>query len=109
GNILKSTLSRLGVATIVSGTILSTLAPLQSYAATSEGTVNTPILNVRSDSSTSSSIVGKLTEGTTVDVYAVNDEWAQIDFEGQKRYVSSTYLTIGSSMSTASTSSASLY
>ncbi len=109
GNILKSTLSRLGVATIVSGTILSTLAPLQSYAATSEGTVNTPILNVRSDSSTSSSIVGKLTEGTTVDVYTVNDEWAQIKFEGQKRYVSSTYLTIGSSMTTASTTSASLY
>lgn len=106
---MKSTLSRLGVATIVSGTILSTLAPLQSYAATSEGTVNTPILNVRSESSTSSSIVGKLTEGTTVDVYAVNDEWAQINFEGQKRYVSSTYLTIGSSMTTASTSSASLY
>ncbi|MBR3061133.1 MAG: SH3 domain-containing protein [Exiguobacterium sp.] len=91
---MKSTLSRLGVATIVSGTILSTLAPLQSYAATSEGTVNTPILNVRSDSSTSSSIVGKLTEGTTVDVYAINDEWAQIEFKGQKRYVSSNYLTL---------------
>lgn len=109
---MKSTLSRLGVATIVSGTILSTLAPLQSYAATSEGTVNTPILNVRSNSSTSSSIVGKLTEGTTVDVYAVNDKWAQINFEGQKRYVSSTYLTMRSSLaktSTTSATSASLY
>ncbi|WP_214829131.1 SH3 domain-containing protein [Exiguobacterium algae] len=91
---MKHTLSRFGVAALVSSTILSTLAPIQSYAATYAGTVNTPILNVRSDTSTTSDIVGKLTEGTTVDVYSVNDDWAQIEFEGQKRYVSSTYLTV---------------
>lgn len=72
--------------------------------------MNTSILNVRSATSTTSDIVGKLTEGETVQVYTTNDNWAQIEFEGEKRYVSSTYLTLKSTVTktatTASTTSA---
>ncbi|MDL5377523.1 SH3 domain-containing protein [Exiguobacterium mexicanum] len=60
--------------------------------------MNTSILNVRSATSTTSDIVGKLTEGETVQVYTTNDNWAQIEFEGEKRYVSSTYLTLKSTI-----------
>ncbi|WP_396129268.1 SH3 domain-containing protein [Exiguobacterium mexicanum] len=72
--------------------------------------MNTSILNVRSATSTTSDIVGKLTEGETVQVYSTNDTWAQIEFEGEKRYVSTTYLTLKSTVAktatTASTTSA---
>ncbi|MFC4684864.1 SH3 domain-containing protein [Exiguobacterium sp. s149] len=75
--------------------------------------MNTSILNVRSATSTTSDIVGKLTEGETVQVYTTNDNWAQIEFEGEKRYVSSTYLTLKSTVTktatTASTTATSAY
>lgn len=103
---MKSNLTRLSAAVLVSTSLFSGLAPTPSYAATYEGTVNTEILNVRSDSSTTSSIVGKLTEGTTVNVYSSNNDWAQIEFEGQKRYVASEYLTVNTSISKSSTSTA---
>ncbi|WP_337874420.1 SH3 domain-containing protein [Exiguobacterium sp.] len=103
---MKSNLTRLSAAVLISTSLFSGLAPAPSYAATYEGTVNTEILNVRSDSSTTSSIVGKLTEGTTVNVYSSNNDWAQIEFEGQKRYVSSEYLTVNTSISKSSTSTA---
>lgn len=104
---MKSNLTRLSAAVLVSTSLFSGLAPTPSYAATYEGTVNTEILNVRSDSSTTSSIVGKLTEGTTVNVYSSNNDWAQIEFEGQTRYVASEYLTVNTSISKSSTSTTS--
>ncbi|MCT4789259.1 SH3 domain-containing protein, partial [Exiguobacterium mexicanum] len=102
---MKPTITRLSTAVLISSTVLSTLVPAHSYAATYEGTVNTSILNVRSATSTTSDIVGKLTQGETVQVYTTNDTWAQIEFEGEKRYVSATYLTLKSTMTTASTTS----
>ena len=104
---MKSNLTRLSVAVLVSTSLFSGLAPTPSYAATYEGTVNTKILNVRSDSSTTSSIVGKLTEGATVNVYSSNNDWAQIEFEGETRYVASEYLTVNTSISKSSISTAS--
>ncbi|XCA82964.1 SH3 domain-containing protein [Exiguobacterium mexicanum] len=110
---MKPTITRLSTAVLISSTVLSTLVPAHSYAATYEGTVNTSILNVRSATSTTSDIVGKLTEGETVQVYTTNDNWAQIEFEGEKRYVSSTYLTLKSTVTktatTASTTATSAY
>lgn len=103
---MKPTITRLSTAVLISSTLLSTLVPAHSYAATYEGTVNTSILNVRSATSTTSEIVGKLTEGETVQVYSTNDTWAQIEFEGEKRYVSTTYLTLKSTVTkTATTAS----
>lgn len=101
---MKPSITRLSTAVLVSTTILSTIIPTQTFAATTEGTVNTSILNVRSSTSTASSIVGKLTEGTTVHVYSTNNNWAQIDFQGQKRYVASSYLTLKSSVAKTATS-----
>lgn len=110
---MKPTITRLSTAVLISSTVLSTLVPAHSYAATYEGTVNTSILNVRSATSTSSDIVGKLTQGETVQVYTTNNTWAQIEFEGEKRYVSSTYLTLKSTIAktatTASTTATSAY
>lgn len=103
GNTLKPTMTRLSVAVLVSSTVLSTIGPMQSYAATYEGTVNTSILNVRSSTSTTSTIVGKLTQGTTVHVYSTSNNWAEIDFQGQKRYVSSSYLTLKPTVAKTST------
>ncbi|TCI20753.1 hypothetical protein EVJ34_12945 [Exiguobacterium sp. SL-9] len=58
--------------------------------------MNTSILNVRSSTSTASPIVGKLTKGSVVTVYSTSNNWAQIDFNGQKRYVSASYLSLKS-------------
>ncbi|TCI28963.1 hypothetical protein EVJ33_11215 [Exiguobacterium sp. SL-10] len=58
--------------------------------------MNTSILNVRSSTSTASQIVGKLTKGSVVTVYSTSNNWAQIDFNGQKRYVSASYLSLKS-------------
>lgn len=100
---MKSNFSRLSVAVLVSTTLMSTLTPTPSHAATYEGTVNTAILNVRSTSSTTASIVGKLTKGSTVKVYATNNNWTQIEYNGQKRYVASDYVTIKSTIAKTST------
>ncbi|TCI76507.1 hypothetical protein EVJ20_11150 [Exiguobacterium sp. SH0S1] len=91
---MKPTITRLSAAVLISSTVLSMIGPSESYAATYEGTVNTSILNVRSSTSTSAAIVGKLTKGTAVQVYSTSNNWAQIEFQGQKRYVSSSYLTL---------------
>lgn len=91
---MKPTITRLSAAVLISSTVLSMIGPTESYAATYEGTVNTSILNVRSSTSTSSAIVGKLTKGTAVQVYSTSNNWAQIEFQGQKRFVSSSYLTL---------------
>ncbi|MCC5891503.1 SH3 domain-containing protein [Exiguobacterium sp.] len=101
---MKPTMTRLSVAVLVSSTVLSTIVPTQSYAATYEGTVNTSILNVRSSTSTSSSIVGKLTQGTKVQVYSTSNNWSEINFNGQRRYVSSSYLTLKKQAISTSTS-----
>lgn len=93
---MKPTITRLSTAVLLSSTLFITQAPTQSYAATYEGTVNTSILNVRSSTSTASPIVGKLTKGSVVTVYSTSNNWAQIDFNGQKRYVSASYLSLKS-------------
>ncbi|TCI26922.1 hypothetical protein EVJ32_03985 [Exiguobacterium sp. SH5S4] len=100
---MKPTITRLSAAVLISSTVLSMIGPTESYAATYEGTVNTSILNVRSSTSTSSAIVGKLTKGTAVQVYSTSNNWAQIEFQGQKRYVSSSYLTLKSTVTKAAT------
>lgn len=56
-------------------------------------TTASPRLNVRSEPSTTGSLLGTLAVGTVVDyVQAYNDEWAVIMFEGKQAYVSSQYL-----------------
>lgn len=50
-------------------------------------------VNVRTDMSTDSEIIGSLSEGDTVTVYDIQDGWAQIVYEGTTAYVSAQYLS----------------
>ncbi len=54
----------------------------------------TSSLNVRSEPSTDSDILGTLNQNAEVEyIRAINDEWALISYEGQEAYVASQYLT----------------
>ena len=50
-------------------------------------------LNVRAGASTSTAVLGKLSNGTPVNVYSVSGGWAKIQYNGSVGYVSAKYLT----------------
>ena len=54
-------------------------------------TENDP-LNVRSAPSTSSSIIGKIDKGSSVEIYSEADGWCEIRYNGQVGYVSKEYI-----------------
>ena len=54
--------------------------------------VTTATLNIRSLPSTDGEILGQIQEGGDVDVYEINDEWAEISFSGTVAYVSANYI-----------------
>lgn len=83
---------RLSTAIFLSGVLVATMYTQDVNAASKTATVDTSILNVRQSSSTSSPIVGKLTKGNKVSVLNVKGSWAEINYKGAKRYVSSAYL-----------------
>jgi mannosyl-glycoprotein endo-beta-N-acetylglucosaminidase len=51
-------------------------------------------LNLRSEASTSGSIVTKLSRGTIVSVYSEENDWARVTVNGKTGYVSSQYLSL---------------
>ncbi|WP_375089675.1 SH3 domain-containing protein [Peribacillus sp. RS7] len=51
-------------------------------------------LNVRSEPSKSSAALGKLNKNTAVTVYMVENEWAEIDFQGVRGWVAEPYIQI---------------
>ncbi|WML45509.1 SH3 domain-containing protein [Neobacillus sp. PS3-40] len=51
-------------------------------------------LNVRSNPSLSSTVLGKLSKGMTVPIYSQKDNWLEIRFSNQKAWVSSQFITI---------------
>ncbi|MCU6600422.1 SH3 domain-containing protein [Peribacillus frigoritolerans] len=51
-------------------------------------------LNVRSEPSTSSAALGKLNKNTSVTVYRVENEWAEIDFQGTRGWVAEPYIQV---------------
>jgi mannosyl-glycoprotein endo-beta-N-acetylglucosaminidase len=51
-------------------------------------------LNLRSEASTSGSIVTKLSRGTIVTVYSEEKDWARVTVNGKAGYVSSQYLSL---------------
>lgn len=56
------------------------------------GEVNVPVLNVRAEASTSSELLGKLAEGTNVQVDAKKNDWCQVMFKSKKAFVACMYL-----------------
>ncbi|CAH0134363.1 N-acetylmuramoyl-L-alanine amidase LytC [Peribacillus sp. Bi96] len=51
-------------------------------------------LNVRSEPSRSSASLGKLNKNTSVTVYRIENEWAEIDFQGTHGWVAETYIQV---------------
>ncbi|WP_059171248.1 SH3 domain-containing protein [Bacillus sp. FJAT-27445] len=56
-------------------------------------TVNADLLNVRSEASLTSTLIGKLANGTKVEVISEGNGWALISFSGKKGWVSSEFLS----------------
>ncbi|TCI41555.1 hypothetical protein EVJ27_13680 [Exiguobacterium sp. SH3S2] len=83
---------RLSTAIFLTGALFATTYTQDVHAASKTAIVDTSILNVRQSSSTTSPIVGKLTKGKTVSILSLKGSWAEINYKGTKRYVSSTYL-----------------
>ena len=67
------------------------LFPIYAIATNYVVQVNTE-LNVRSEPNADAMCVGKLRNGTQVDVTAISDGWAVIDYNGNTCYVTAKYL-----------------
>ena len=82
---------------------------LSSNSPTTESTttkyVTASSLNVRSGPSTSSSILGSLSKGTSVQVISESNGWAKIKYNGSTGYVSSKYLSTSTNSSTSTSAS----
>ncbi|WP_379970907.1 SH3 domain-containing protein [Ectobacillus sp. sgz5001026] len=83
----------------------STPAPAPAPAQTQAATVNADKLNVRSDASTSSSIVGSLIQGQSVSVLSSSNGWAKISFNGKDAFVSLAFLKLADSSASSPTPS----
>ncbi|AKA72246.1 SH3 domain-containing protein [Clostridium scatologenes] len=66
----------------------SGLVNISSYSST---------LNVRSSASSSSGVIGALKKGSSVNVVAVSSDWYKIKYNSSYGYVSSKYISLGSS------------
>lgn len=77
--------------------ILSFLGiPLKAKASEVQkyGLVNATALNVRAAASTSSSVIGRLTKGTRVELIKLEGEWYSIKYNSSTGYVYATYISI---------------
>lgn len=70
--------------------------------ATKTGMITTNGLNVRKSPSLTSSVIGKLAKGMTVQIYSENNGWMEIQFSNQKAWVSSQYVDSKPSSSSGS-------
>jgi N-acetylmuramoyl-L-alanine amidase len=62
----------------------------------------TALLNVRDKPSASSTVVGKVASGTSVKIFSKQNNWLEIEFNGQKAWVSADYVQTGEKTSKAS-------
>ncbi len=67
-------------------------APSNNLVQSKKYEVTTNSLNVRSATSANSSILGKLTKGTKIDVINISNNWAKIKYKNKYAYVNATYL-----------------
>lgn len=51
-------------------------------------------LNVRTEPSTSSAVIGQLNEGDQTPAFKSEGEWIEIDFQGRKGWVNAAYITV---------------
>ncbi|MFJ8063106.1 SH3 domain-containing protein [Psychrobacillus sp. NPDC096426] len=62
-------------------------------------------LNVRTEPSTSSAVIGQLNKGDQTPAYKSEGEWIEIDFQGRKGWVNTAYITIAEQTENKKTSS----
>ena len=67
---------------------------ISAYSQSKQYTVTANSLNVRSEPSVQSAVVGSLKKGETVTVQAINNNWATILYNGKNAYISTTYITL---------------
>lgn len=67
--------------------------PSMSFTSVNQTVYATDSVNVRSNPSTSSSVIGSLSEGDSVTRTGIGDGWSRISYGGQTAYVSSSYVT----------------
>ncbi|XJZ26335.1 SH3 domain-containing protein [Bacillota bacterium Lsc_1132] len=60
----------------------------------STGTINSNNVNVRSDASASSKILGKLSKGKTIDVLSQKGDWLEFRLAGQQAWISSQFVDL---------------
>lgn len=89
------------------GYVSSTYLTTSSSTTTTKGTVKDGPLNVRSGPSTSYSRIGSLAVGTTVEILSSSNGWYKIKTASGTGYVSSTYISVGSSKSTSTSTTTS--
>lgn len=51
-------------------------------------------LNVRTEPTTSSAVVGQLQEGDSANAYKSEGDWIEIDFQGSKGWINQSYITV---------------
>lgn len=61
----------------------------------SEGYINRPYVNFRSQPNTDSEIISVLTYGTQIQITAKTSEWYRVRYSGYTGYVASPYVTLG--------------
>lgn len=51
-------------------------------------------LNVRTEPTTSSAVIGQLQEGDSANAYKSQEDWIEIDFQGRKGWINQSYITV---------------
>ncbi|MEK3981095.1 SH3 domain-containing protein [Psychrobacillus sp. FSL K6-2836] len=51
-------------------------------------------LNVRTEPTTSSAVIGQLHEGDSTNAYKSQEDWIEIDFQGRKGWIHQSYITV---------------
>ena len=69
-------------------------APIKTQAFNGKGLVKAEVLNVRAGNSTSYKILGQLKKGSEVNIIGKAGTWYEINFKGQKAYVSGAYINL---------------
>lgn len=74
------------------GYVRSDLITSDISQAKSEGQVIGSVVNIRKEPTIEAKSVGKLTEGTIVEINGISDEWYKISYENKEGYIHSDYL-----------------
>lgn len=97
----RDSLQKLIVALVVFICLILTVGVTARADSEGAATVTASALNMRSEASTSSSIVTCVSKGTVVLVTGTEDGWYQVWYQGQSGYMSADYLTFSDSAESA--------